>query len=677
MPTGTLIFDIETHSLTDFYAMSPEEYVRLIGYKWKGSDDVTLTTDLEEIREAIRSARWIIGHNIHAFDLRAVFGIHSNEPMELADAGRVFDTFIHAPLVNPAPFEYIDRNGKKALASDPKKLRKFYSLDEQAHQLGVAGKTHDLKALAEEFGGFGEIPVTDERYRDYLVGDVHASEAVARALLALEPLTSYHMREQRIASRAATISSNGFRVDREKAQARVDELAARREAILRDLQDRYGFPTEGKSPWATDEGKAAILSALADYGITPETVDWPKTAGWENRERKIRESHDKAAALHQKVQRWHAELYAGGVWNNGKFRVFTRPMEAARYRWIANAEAEAEELVRNPLPVGFGLSFGGSELIELTKGTGAEELGQALAELKGQRSLAQLALDSCHVDGFTHPEITMLQRSGRWSTTEPGLTIWGNRTPELAKEKAYFLPDSDDHVLLEIDYSNADARVVAWLSGDTKYAERFEPGADGHLINAWAAWGYDVVGDERDEEGKPTGRTKEYRQMAKPLGHGWSYGGQAKTLSEQAGVAYEDAKRFCDGMAEAFSVLIAWQDRVRDQAKQGYVVNPWGRKMFVEPGREFTQAPALMGQSGTREIICDALLAMPYAVLRMVKASIHDALLFSVPRDRWEAARDYLVNLMSTAVEAVSGGQRMDFPAEAQPAGDDWMKASH
>src|SRR5690606_1999746 len=147
-------------------------------------------------------------------------------------------------------------------------------------------------------------------------------------------------------------------------------------------------------------------------------------------------------------------------------------------------------------PRGFGLSFGGSELIELTKGTGAEELGQALAELKGQRSLAQLALDSCHSDGFVHPDITMLQRSGRWSTTNPGLTIWGNRTQELAKEKSYFLPDSDDHLLLELDYSNADARVVAWLSGDTEYAKRFEPGADGHIINAWTAWGRDVVGEE-------------------------------------------------------------------------------------------------------------------------------------------------------------------------------------
>jgi DNA polymerase-1 len=44
-------------------------------------------------------------------------------------------------------------------------MKKWFSLDEQAHQLGVPGKTHDLKALAKEFGGFGSIPVDDPRFR--------------------------------------------------------------------------------------------------------------------------------------------------------------------------------------------------------------------------------------------------------------------------------------------------------------------------------------------------------------------------------------------------------------------------------------------------------------------------------------------------------------------------------
>lgn len=593
MAEGTLTFDIESHSAELLYSMEPEKFIRLIGYAW-GDGEVVLTTSVEEIQEQILKARWIIGHNIHAFDLRAVFGTKSDVPLELAQERRVYDTWTHAALVHPAPYMFVNRFGKNSLANSPDKMKRWFSLDEQAHQLGVPGKTHDLKALAKEFGGFGSIPVDDERYREYLVGDVVASRAVARELLKKGKLDAYALREQEIAARAAVISSNGLRVDVEAAKNRVEDLRVRRESILEVLQTKYGLPTEGKSPWATKEGKEAIMSALADHGITPKThKKWTRTA-------------------------------TGNV------------------------------------------SLGGEVLTGLTEGTSAEDLGKALAELKGQRSLAQLALDSTHPDGFVHPDITMLQRSGRWSTTEPGLTVWTSRG-EGAVEKSYFLPDSDDEVLLELDYSNADARIVAAYSGDRKYAERFEPGADGHMINAVAAWGQEMVDTD----------PKKYRQMAKPLGHGWSYGGGPGGLVRVTGLPFGTTKQFCDGMAATYVQLVNWQDNVRGEAQRGYVTNEWGRKLWVDKDRIYTQAPALKGQNGTREIVCDALLRMPTHILRRVKAQIHDAVLFSVPKRNWEACRDYLIRLMETEFEPRIGGQLVDFPVSAGPPGANWMEASH
>lgn len=604
-PRGTVIFDIETFDADLLYSMPAEEFVRLIGYRWLGKESV-ITTDLEELLTQLRKARWIIGHNIHAFDLKAVFGPDSNEPLELADAGRVLDTFTHGGLVHPAPAQYVNRFGKNALALKPEQMTKWFSLDEQAFQLGVVGKTDDLEVLAKEFGdpglsakgrvkdGFGKIPVDDPRYIAYLEGDLDATEAVSKALLKKGPLNDYALREQRIAARAAVISSNGWRVDLEAAQARVDELKARRDVIMSGLVEKYDFPTEGKAPWSSAAGKAAIIAALADAGVTPENRDdWPVSAK-----------------------------------------------------------------TGNP-------SLGGEILIRITEGTKAEELGRALAELKGQRSLAQLAIDSCHPDGFAHPGITMLQRSGRWSTTEPGLTIWTSRG-EGAVEKAYFVPDYADEVILEIDYSQADARIVAALSGDTKFAERFEPGADGHMINAIAAWGEAEVATD------PVG----YRQKAKVPGHGWSYRIGAKTLTRQTGMPVTEAKTFLDGMNNAFRGVVRWQDKASKDARKGYVIGEWGRKMFVEKGREFTQGPALLGQNGTREIVCDAILAMPYGVLRTIKAQIHDALAFSIPRDKFEEYRDYLINLMTVTISP-RGGQKMDFPVSAGPPGENWYEAGH
>ncbi|WP_235078897.1 DNA polymerase [Amycolatopsis orientalis] len=677
---GTVSFDIETHSASLLHTLPPEEMFRLGGYKWANSYRVHITTDLDEMREVVRSARWIIGHNIINFDLPVIFGTKSDEWVQLAIDRRVIDTFTLATRRNPAPFKYTNRFGKEALADSPERALSWYGLDEQAFQLGVQGKTHDLKALAFEFGdpelpkaeriadGFGKIPVDDPRFRDYLVGDVEASEAIGRALMRRGgQLTPYELREIEIEARKMVISCNGLRVDKERAEARVAELAERRAVIMANLVEWYGLPTEGDAPWATSEGKAAILKALADYGITPESrPDWPKTPAWENREAKKAEARAKVAGLKAKVEVWRGELASG---ESIKGKRLTAKQTEARRNWITRDSAAIDALECHPLPVGFGLNLGGDTLKELTKGTPAEELGAALAELKGQRSLAQLALDSMHEDGFVHPDITMLQASGRWSTTKPGLTVW-NRD---GAEKEYFVPDNENEVLLEIDYSNADARVVAMLSGDRKYAERFEEGADGHLINAWAAWGRDVVGTDKHN---PV--TFEYRQKAKPLGHGWSYGGGPKGLAKASGLPLEDAETFCRGMNAEYHVLVAWQDKVRKFAQRnGFVVNRWGRVMPIERGREFTQAPALMGQSGTREIVCDALLALPLHVLRRVKAQVHDALLFSVPKVNWEECRDYLKQKMTFEFPAENGGQEMAFPVDAGPAGANWALASH
>src|SRR5690606_10959532 len=58
-----LVFDIDTHSADLIYTMPPEKFVRLIGYK-VDNQDVQVTTSLEEIRQEIRSARWVVGHNV-------------------------------------------------------------------------------------------------------------------------------------------------------------------------------------------------------------------------------------------------------------------------------------------------------------------------------------------------------------------------------------------------------------------------------------------------------------------------------------------------------------------------------------------------------------------------------------------------------------------------------------
>jgi len=267
-----------------------------------------------------------------------------------------------------------------------------------------------------------------------------------------------------------------------------------------------------------------------------------------------------------------------------------------------------------------------------------------------------------HPDGKVHPEIASLQKSGRNSVTEPGLTVYDSRYKHL------LLPDSDDHRLMEADYSNADARVVAALSGDRSFAVRFQPGQDGHLINAYAVWGKETVDSDI-----PYYRNK----LSKRMGHAWGYRVGPSTLSKNTGIIEATCEKFLKGLNRAFPGVVAWQNAVVDKARKlGYVKNLWGRKMKVDANRVFTQAPALEGQGGTTELMKRAYFKMPNRIIQMIKVPIHDATIFSIPLDTYDEDRATIVACMTDRLDP-PGGQPIDFPVGTGKPGRNWKEAEH
>ena len=608
-----LFFDIETHSVDDRWSMSPEEFFRLGGYAWGREGAVHLTEDLEEMLAVIREADLVVGHNVHNFDLSVLFGKDSTEPLEMALDNRVWDTIVHAALVHQAPASYLNRAGVRKFVRNPGDALGWLSLDNQAYQLGVAGKAADLKALAAKHGGFGAIPTTDREYREYLVQDVVATRDVAKRLLQLGGNREYIERENINAAIDAQNTRNGWRVNVEAANKRIAEQDEAREHYLAFLAENYGFPTTGAAPLRTTAGKEALAKALADVGVSLD--DLPRTKDKTGKET-------------------------------------NRP------------------------------SFAGDGLIKAAKGKGedAENLAEAVAQIGGMRPLAQQALGYMQPDGKVHPEITALQRSGRKSTTKPGLTTWGSRDGREI-DKAYFIPNQDDHVIVEFDYSQADARIVAAYSGDEEFAKRFAPGADAHLITAYLVWGEDVVGHEFDEKGRPIGRTAHYRQMAKGQNHAYSYNAGPQTLARNAGVELDVSKLFVAQMRKGYPKVEKWKTRVIKEGSRGSVTNSWGRKMIVDAGKEFTQAPALYGQSGTREIVVDGLIRLARRDIRTITfllAQVHDALVFSVPAAEVDHWVPLIKECMETTWQPFDGsGMAVHFPVDGGVAGHNWMSAGH
>jgi DNA polymerase-1 len=135
-----------------------------------------------------------------------------------------------------------------------------------------------------------------------------------------------------------------------------------------------------------------------------------------------------------------------------------------------------------------------------------------------------------------------------------------------------------------------------------------------------------------------------HRHRAKSLDLGWLYGRSVNGLANTPGIEREAAVRVDASMRQRFGRVMQWQAEVRDRASAGALLdNGFGRNLRCEPGREYTQAPAMMGQSATRDLIAEGLLDLRRRapeMLPMLRMIVHDEVVASVPeKDAEECAR--------------------------------------
>lgn len=621
-----LAFDIESAAAEEIHKYGPG-FVRLCGWadvdgSPSGTGPVTLSTDPAELTAALFRADAITAHNGINFDLMAMSrqGYFTFDQYELL-CKKMFDTMIVERHVNPVAAKGVQPMG-------------YYGLDATAERYGLAGKsTVDfmgklaiirrvkgeifadktlkayelrkrkagadfiepkpvsvLKLLAELFDGYDKIPQDDPDYRRYLVADVQAQGRVFTRLakvMADEPETSqrYVRREHYTAMGMGRVTLEGMRNDVDETMKRWAEGQARLEAGKELLHQKFGMPMEGKYPHRTNPGKAAFRAAILATGISEDALsaNWP---------------HAKDGSL-----------------KTGK------------------------DVLDEFIPI-----------FERTK-PAAAELCRTIKAFNGERTIYGTVLD--HLVGErVHPYIGPDQASGRWSMKDPGLTVFGKRGGK-ARERGIMLADSDDEVLVAIDADQVDARVIAAECQDTEYMKLFAPGMDLHSEVAFRVWpDMHKHGSDCHREAKPgcnCGVTAkchcELRDRAKVFGHGFSYGLGANGMARQHGVDVSVAQSFVRGMTEAFPRLAEWKAEIREAAgslgfdepvpaNDAYrILHTWaGRPVRVERDRAYTQATALIGQGGTRDVMAEAILRLPAEYRRRIRAVIHDEIVLSLPK---------------------------------------------
>lgn len=271
--------------------------------------------------------------------------------------------------------------------------------------------------------------------------------------------------------------------------------------------------------------------------------------------------------------------------------------------------------------------------------------------LVAERTVYQTA-DEYRIDDRVHPSIRPYQASGRWSVTKPGLTVYGKRKGKHV-ERRIFLPE-EGHRILAVDLDQVDARAVAAHSGDEGYISIFTtPGPDGkprdlHVEVAKAVFG-----------------TPTMREQAKAISHGWNYG-EGPNKMAQNGVPIDLAVQFDQMMRRKYPKLVEWQRDVRAVAQNGDLLdNGFGRKMRADPRFAYTQAPALVGQGCTRDILAEGLLRLPVEFWPYLRVVVHDEIVLSVPEKDYDEIAREVVRCMTFDLGEVTNGRLTSVPITA------------
>ena len=598
---GPVVFDIETHSANELYARDPQTFFRIGEVASLVPGQSYNTPDFELCRSLVADAPVAVGHNIMAFDLPAL-GI--KDLIERTAARRIIDTWALAVVMDPPPDSYQPREGARRFPQKPEQYKSYYALDNLAFQYGVPGKSHDLKQLAKERGDasacctFGTIDVDDPDYRAYLSADVEASRTVLGAMLA----------------KFGPITDYAWR-----------EMQV---AAIGSTMSMNGFRLDQELTKVRIAANDEVRERNTRHLVERYNIPLVNKAGKPSKNPIATEDGKKAIL---------AALYDAGI----------RPDELPRTAKNApSLGAEGLQALAEKYP--------GNQLLAF--------IVEAVAGIQGLRTVYQTALDNVHADGFCHPDVFMLQASGRLSLQDPGLTVFGKRDGRYV-ERDIFVPDvlwgeSDDpHVLFSADFKQIDARSVGALSQDYAYLDKFEGDRDLHMENARTVWGPNAG--------------KQEREWAKPIGHGWNYGMGITKLGLIAGE--QIARQFDDAMRRDHPRLVRWRQEMADHAAQrGVLDNGFGRIMKANRDRAYTQGPALMGQGAARDLMFQALLAMDPAVLRMLKAIVHDEVIFSVPMSIARDVRDHVVRCMTFEWAPPGASRPVKIVADATDFGLRW-----
>ncbi|MEM6741712.1 MAG: DNA polymerase I, partial [Pseudomonadota bacterium] len=240
--------------------------------------------------------------------------------------------------------------------------------------------------------------------------------------------------------------------------------------------------------------------------------------------------------------------------------------------------------------------------------------------------------------------------TGRLASTDPNLQNIPVRTEEGRRIREAFVAEPGK-VLVSLDYSQIELRILAHIAGIDALKDAFRDGQDIHA--ATASEMFNVPLEEM---------TPEIRRQAKAINFGVIYGISGYGLARNLRIPRAEAQDFIDRYFERFPGIRDYMDDTVAFAKaHGYVQTLFGRKIHTPeinakgPGAGFAKRAAINApiQGTAADVIRRAMVRMELAlgdVPAGMLLQVHDELIFEVE----EGAVDAVVARVREVMEGAA-----------------------
>ena len=234
-------------------------------------------------------------------------------------------------------------------------------------------------------------------------------------------------------------------------------------------------------------------------------------------------------------------------------------------------------------------------------------------------------------------------KTGRLSSSNP------NVQQISARLKPAFIP-RPGHVLLDLDYSQVELRVAAFISRSQPMIEAFQRGDDLHRLLAAKIAGK-----------APEDVTSLERKRAKAGNFGLLYGMSPGGFQSYAATAYDVSLTLAEAQAvhsaffEMWDGMRQWHERSKRRAyERGYVTSPIGRTQWLSDlyskssfksshaERNALNSPVQGFGSDLMQMAAASIMGtlpgypLPRVEGAHVVATVHDEICIEVPEDRWQ-----------------------------------------